>query len=344
MHHRELPDLRQPADQSRSATFARAQNLDQRYTEFNGSANRLFGSHDLKFGMNFLRTGADGADARLLQNQLFATTDDFEQFGAATAGPYLLADAGGLTPREDEIHLSNNYTAFFAQDDWRLGDNLTVNLGLRWDYDSEFEAKDNFAPRVGVSWSVTPKTVVRANFGIYYDQFRLGLARNVPAYGGTDQRNVQYMVFPRVFYGSPSFVSSIALLERPAGRLLLEQPGRQPHRRADHGRQRAVPGHPGGAVHRRRSSQQRRGARPRADSGQHGGQRRQRAEPDGPDAAAVRGPGERRDRAAAGIFRLRPDGLPHQHHRPGAAAAHRASPTASTRRTRSATTSACSAS
>jgi len=189
-----------------------ASNLDQRYTEFNASANKLLASHDLKAGMNFLRTGADGVDARLLQTQLFATTTDFERYGAATAGPYLLAAAGGLTPRQDEIHLSNNYTALFAQDDWRLRDNLTVNLGLRWDYDSEFEATDNFAPRVGVSWSVTPKTIVRANFGIYYDQFRLGLARNVPAYGGTDQRNVQYLVFPRGLYGAPSFVSSIALL------------------------------------------------------------------------------------------------------------------------------------
>jgi hypothetical protein len=188
------------------------QHLDQKYTEFNANANKLFGSHDLKFGMNFLRTRVDGADPRLQQNQLFATTDDFERLGAATAGPYLLADAGGLTAREDEIHLRNNYMAFFAQDDWKLRDNLTLNLGLRWDYDSEFEAKDNFAPRVGLSWSVTPKTVVRGNFGIYYDQFRLGLARNVPAYGGTDQRNVQYLVFPRLFYGSPSFVSSIALL------------------------------------------------------------------------------------------------------------------------------------
>jgi hypothetical protein len=186
--------------------------LDQQYTELNANANRMFANHDLKFGMNFLRTVVDGADSRLQQNQLFAAVDDFERFGAATAGPFLLADAGGLTPREDEIHLRNNYTAFFAQDDWKLRDNLTVNLGLRWDYDSEFEAKENFAPRVGVSWSVTPKTVVRGNFGIYYDQFRLGLARNVPAFGGTDQRNVQYMVFPRLFYGSPSFVSSIALL------------------------------------------------------------------------------------------------------------------------------------
>ena len=189
-----------------------ASNLDQRYTEFNANATRMFGRHDLKVGMNFLHTGADGVDSRLLQNQLFATTTDFEQFGAATAGPYLLAAAGGLTPREDEIHLSNNYTALFAQDDWRIGDRLTVNLGLRWDYDSEFEAKDNFAPRIGATWSLDSKTVVRANFGVYYDQFRLGLARNVPAYGGTDQRNVQYLVFPRGFYGSPSFVSSIALL------------------------------------------------------------------------------------------------------------------------------------
>jgi hypothetical protein len=186
--------------------------LDQQYAEVNGSANKLLSSHDLKFGMNYLHTGVDGADPRQLQNQLFATVDDFERLGAATAGPYLLAAVGGLSSREDEIHLSNNYTAFFAQDDWKLRDDLTINLGLRWEYDSEFEAKDNFAPRIGASWSITPETVVRGSFGIYYDQFRLGLARNVPAYGGTDQRNVQYLVFPRLFYGSPSFVSSIALL------------------------------------------------------------------------------------------------------------------------------------
>ena len=190
----------------RTASF-----LDQQYTAFNANINKLVGRHDLKFGMNFLRTVVDGLDPRLLQNQLFATTSDFAQYGAATAGVYLLADAGGLTPRDDEIHLRNNYTALFVQDDWKLLDNLTLNLGLRWDYDSEFEAKDNFAPRIGVSWAVTPDTVVRGSFGLYYDQFRLGLARNVPAFGGTDQRVVQYLVFPRGFYGSPSFVSSIAL-------------------------------------------------------------------------------------------------------------------------------------
>jgi outer membrane receptor protein involved in Fe transport len=186
--------------------------LDQQYTAVNASINRLFGGHDVKLGLNFLRTVVDGIDPRLLQNQLFATTDDFARFGAATAGVYLLAAAGGLTPRDDEIHMRNNYTALFVQDDWQLRDDLTVSLGLRWDYDSEFEDTDNVSPRVGAAWSIRPETVVRGSFGVYYDQFRLGLARNVPGFGGTDQRIVQYLVFPRGLYGSPSFVSSIALL------------------------------------------------------------------------------------------------------------------------------------
>ena len=187
-------------------------NLDQKYTSFNTNANKLINDHDVKFGFYFLRTRVDGLDPRLLQNQLFATTGDFGTFGAASAGVRLLADVGGLTAADDEIHLRNNHFAGYIQDDWKIRDNFTINAGVRWEYDSEFKTRRNFAPRLGFAWSVTPKTVVRANFGIYYDQFRLGVARNVPAFGGTDQRLVQYLIFPRLLYGAPSFVSSIALL------------------------------------------------------------------------------------------------------------------------------------
>src|SRR4030095_9417873 len=71
-----------------------ASNLDQKYTAFNAHLNKLFGDHDVKFGLNFLRTVVDGVDARLQQNQLFATTTDFATFGAASSGIRLLADAG----------------------------------------------------------------------------------------------------------------------------------------------------------------------------------------------------------------------------------------------------------
>ncbi len=84
-----------------------------------------------------------------------------------------------------------------------------MNLGLRWDYDSEFAKKRNFSPRLGVAWAVTDKTVVRGHFGIFYDQFRLGLARNVPAFGGADRRVVQPFSYPRGFFGVPTLVVAL---------------------------------------------------------------------------------------------------------------------------------------
>jgi hypothetical protein len=187
-------------------------NLNQKYVSLTANVSKLIGNHDLKFGWNYLRTRVDGVETRVLQNQLFATASDFSTFGAATAGVYLLAQVAGATPSQDEIHLLNSYDGVYVQDDWKILKNLSVNLGIRWDYDSEFKNKKNFGPRLGVAWAITPKTVVRANMGVFYDQFRLGLVRNIPAFGGTDRRGGQIFVFPRLLYGSPSYVSSIALL------------------------------------------------------------------------------------------------------------------------------------
>jgi hypothetical protein len=46
--------------------------------------------------------------------------------------------------------------------------------------------------------------VVRGHFGIFYDQFRLGLVRDVPAFGGADRRVVQPFSYPRGFFGVPT--------------------------------------------------------------------------------------------------------------------------------------------
>ena len=197
-----------PAVQFGSALTA--SNLHQNYTSFAVNANKLFDRHDVKFGWQFLRTKVDGLDSSTLTNQVFATVDDYLNLGSVNGGIFLLLDSGARTPAAAEIHLRNNYNGLYVQDDWRLLKNLTLNLGVRWEHDSEFTSKKNFSPRLGGAWSVTPKTVVRAHFGKFYDQFRLGLVSQIPAFGGSDRRTVQSLYFPRGFYGSPSLVSSLA--------------------------------------------------------------------------------------------------------------------------------------
>ncbi len=184
--------------------------LDQKYTSFGANVGKRFGDHDIKFGWQFLKTKVDGIDPNNIATQLYATVDDFVNFGPINSGIILLANTGPTTPAASEIHLNNNYNGVFVQDDWKILKNLTVNLGLRYEKDSEFAADKNFAPRLGVAWAITPKTVIRANYGIFYDQFRLGLVANIPAFGGSDRRGGQSLYFPRGFYGSPSLVSSIA--------------------------------------------------------------------------------------------------------------------------------------
>ena len=77
------------------------------------------------------------------------------------------------------------YAAWF-QDDWRMGNRLTANLGVRWDVDRgshgewiRFEPwlsgtrpteMDNFAPRLGFAYSATDRTVIRGGYGIFFTE------------------------------------------------------------------------------------------------------------------------------------------------------------------------------
>lgn len=185
-----------------------ASNLDQQYTSFGAQAAKVFGDHSVKFGWNFLRTKADGVEASIFNRQLFALQSDLATFGAVNAGFFTVTTIGGLTPEANEIHVRNNYNGLFIQDDWRFLPNLTLNLGLRWDYDSEFETKRNLSPRVGFAWMATPKTVIRGHFGVFYDQLRLTTVRAVPTFGGADQRAIQPFSYPRGFYGNPSIAAT----------------------------------------------------------------------------------------------------------------------------------------
>ncbi len=89
--------------------------------------------------------------------------------------------------------LNHGYWGFFAQDQWRLNPKLTLNYGLRWDFESGLSSTANpdyraFQPRIGFAYSPDSKTVIRGGFGTFYDRnnltffFTTGNQKALPGY------------------------------------------------------------------------------------------------------------------------------------------------------------------
>ena len=74
--------------------------------------------------------------------------------------------------------LNHSYYGFYAQDQWRVRPSLTINYGLRYDFETGLSKQINphyngVQPRVGLAWSPNSKTVVRAGFGLFDDRYNL---------------------------------------------------------------------------------------------------------------------------------------------------------------------------
>ena len=89
--------------------------------------------------------------------------------------------------------LNHGYWGFFAQDQWKIRSSLTLNYGMRWDFESGLGNTVNpdyraIQPRVGLAWSPDSKTVIRSGFGMFFDRnnltffFTTGNQKTLPGY------------------------------------------------------------------------------------------------------------------------------------------------------------------
>ena len=126
---------------------------------------------------------------------------------AALGGGASQFSIGAGTP---ETSVNRFDVGVFAGDDWRLRPNLTLNLGLRYETQTNIHDPLDFAPRVGLAWAPggrannpRPKLVLRAGFGIFYDRFALSNTLTAARYNGIVQQ--QYVVTnPDFFPNVPS--------------------------------------------------------------------------------------------------------------------------------------------
>ena len=130
-------------------------NTSQVSTSLNDSLEEIltktFGRHTVRFGVeaNFINynvqpaeSGFSGLTIDRTLTQLKPATGDSTSGNALAS--LLLGYHNALQYTINPSYaLHQNYLAPFVQDDWRVSEKLTLNLGVRWDYESPFSERYN---------------------------------------------------------------------------------------------------------------------------------------------------------------------------------------------------------
>ena len=173
--------------------------------QYAASVTKIAGQHSFKIGTNLIfrrlmQFQSNQAKGQFTFNSQ-ASSDGNGNGGNAIAS--LLLGYPASTVRSKTLYRPDFHAAeygFYAQDDWRVSRKLTLNLGIRYDIITPPEEAhgqganlnlktfqiqnaitdgisksgglaipyNDFSPRIGFAYSVTPKTVVRGGFGISF--------------------------------------------------------------------------------------------------------------------------------------------------------------------------------
>jgi hypothetical protein len=191
---------------------------------FQENFTKVLSAHTLKFGYELIRTRYNSLIDSLPSGayRFGGTEFPFRANTGNAFASFLL----GTVARADYTMAAANWLprwtshAWYAQDTWRPVRNLTLELGLRWMYESPYSTKygqqsqfdplakdpltglpgaivhgpgylakkdlNNFEPRLGLAWTFSPKFVFRGSFGITHsDLFVNGLNQNFEEYQAT---------------------------------------------------------------------------------------------------------------------------------------------------------------
>jgi Carboxypeptidase regulatory-like domain/TonB dependent receptor len=139
------------------------------------NVSTVFGAHSVKFGGGLLYNRLN-----ILFPGAFQGVYNFTSFNNFLNGVYSNYQQAFGVPEQFQ---SNPNLGVFAQDEWRVRRDLTINAGLRYDVQWLPEPietdTNNIAPRLGIVYAPGDrKTVIRASYGLYYDRIPLRATSN----------------------------------------------------------------------------------------------------------------------------------------------------------------------
>jgi hypothetical protein len=205
--------------------------LDQWTYTLKDVATKIVGPHTMKFGGEWTRLFylQECAGCGVPSYNFFNLWDFLNDAPHNEGGGFDPTTGFPSTVRQDDRQA---VWGLFAQDDYKVRRNLTLNLGLRWSYFSPLRSKENnmyvahpgagtayltglditrqsnawtaqknnFGPQIGFAWSPVrfhDKLVVRGGYGLNYNQEEIAISSGVV-------NNPGIVVFPSLFMSTPT--------------------------------------------------------------------------------------------------------------------------------------------
>ncbi len=170
---------------------------------FRDTVSKVWNAHSLKFGVDYIKEqNNDRAPWAGRPTYWMGNPWNFANDFANQQGAFFDPQTGAFT--DLRAYARSTYYSLFAQDDWKVRPNLTLNLGLRWEYYSPLRSandrisnlvlgpngdllgasirtggdpyapdRNNFGPQLGFAWSpggFNNKLVLRGGFGVGFNR------------------------------------------------------------------------------------------------------------------------------------------------------------------------------
>jgi len=213
---------------------------DEKRWQFADTVTLTTGNHTLKWGgdlnyvkdlqINLFQEG--GAYSYSNINDFIVDYVNFTSGGALRTGSKICGTGTRLAGRCYTSNYNQGFgptafefpttdLAYFLQDDWRVSPRLTLNLGLRWEYErmpkpflpGPFpqsvnlpDDRNNFGPRFGFAYDVNGdgKTSLRGGYGIYYGRIINSTILNALTNTGNPGGQVQVSLNPASSPATPA--------------------------------------------------------------------------------------------------------------------------------------------